>query len=121
MKAIVCKKFGPPDGLQLEDIEKPVPADNEVLVKVFATTVTAGDVMVRRLTFPRYLVIWSIARILFGIKNLRKKILGHEFAFQQVRGIGDPRAVCVWDCPGNAASVGAGTATYRDNPVESLA
>jgi NADPH:quinone reductase-like Zn-dependent oxidoreductase len=80
MKAIVCDKYGPPEGLQLREIEKPTPGGNEVVVKVYATTVTAGDVMVRRLTFPRYLVIWPFARILFGLRNLRKKILGHEFA-----------------------------------------
>jgi NADPH:quinone reductase-like Zn-dependent oxidoreductase len=73
MKAIVCIKYEPPEGLQLKEVEKPALRDNEVLVKVYATTVTAGDVMVRRLTFSRYLVIWPFARILFGISNLRKK------------------------------------------------
>jgi NADPH:quinone reductase-like Zn-dependent oxidoreductase len=51
MKAIVCTKYGSVDGLQLQVIEKPVPGNNEVLVKVYAATVTAGDVVVRRLTF----------------------------------------------------------------------
>ena len=80
MKAIVCTKYGSVDGLQLREVEKPVPRNNEVLVKVYATTVAAGDVVVRRLTFFKYLAIWPFARIVFGIKNLRKKILGHEFA-----------------------------------------
>ena len=80
MKAIVCTKYGSPDGLQLQKVEKPVPRDNEVLVKIYAATVTAGDVKVRSLTLPQYIVIWPLARVLGGIKNLRKKILGHELA-----------------------------------------
>ena len=74
MKAIVCSKYGPPDGLQLREVEKPVQKDDEILVKIHATTVTYGDVTLRSLKFP--------VRIVFGFffglgKN---KILGHELA-----------------------------------------
>jgi NADPH:quinone reductase-like Zn-dependent oxidoreductase len=74
MKAIVCEKYGPPDGLQLKDVEKPAPRDNEVLVKINATTVTYGDAMLRSFT--------GLKRIVFGLFfGLRKnKILGHELA-----------------------------------------
>jgi len=73
MKAIVITKYGAPDGLQLQEAEKPIPGDNEVLVKVHAATVTRGDVMLRSLKFPLSLILR-----LFGIRQ--KKTPGHEYA-----------------------------------------
>jgi 2-desacetyl-2-hydroxyethyl bacteriochlorophyllide A dehydrogenase len=78
MKAIVCTKYGPPDVLQLKEVEKPAPKDNEVLIRVHATTVTAGDTELRRFKMP--ILIWLLARIGFGFRGPRKKILGMELA-----------------------------------------
>ncbi|MHA2270389.1 MAG: NAD(P)-dependent alcohol dehydrogenase [Candidatus Hodarchaeales archaeon] len=79
MKAIVWTKYGPPDALQLKEVEKPTPKDNEVLVKVHATTVTAGDCELRRLKFP--LLLRLPLRIYTGLrKPKRLTILGQELA-----------------------------------------
>jgi len=78
MKAIVCTKYGPPDVLQLKEVEKPIPKDNEVLIKIYATTVTAGDCELRGLKFSRSLRL--LMRLGFGIRGPRKKILGMELA-----------------------------------------
>src|SRR3989454_4478940 len=78
MKAIVCTKYGPPDVLQLKEVERPTPKDNEVLIRVHAATVTAGDCELRRFKMPTWL--WLLARIGFGFRGPRKKILGQELA-----------------------------------------
>jgi NADPH:quinone reductase-like Zn-dependent oxidoreductase len=78
MKAIVCTKYGPPDVLQLKEVEKPAPKDNEVLIKVHAATVTTGDCELRKFKMPIWL--WPLARIGFGFRGPRRKILGQELA-----------------------------------------
>jgi NADPH:quinone reductase-like Zn-dependent oxidoreductase len=78
MKAIVCTKYGPPDVLQLQEVTKPTPKDHEVLIRIYATTVTAADCELRGLKFP--LLLQIIMRIGFGFKGPRKKIPGQELA-----------------------------------------
>ena len=78
MKAIVCTKYGPPDVLQLKEVEKPIPKDNEALIRVHAATVLMGDTEIRRFKMPTWL--WLLARIGFGLRGPRKKILGQELS-----------------------------------------
>ena len=78
MKAVLCTKYGPPDVLELKEVGKPTPKDNEVLIKVCATTVTTGDCEIRRFQMPIWL--WIPARIGFGLRGPRKQILGQELA-----------------------------------------
>jgi NADPH:quinone reductase-like Zn-dependent oxidoreductase len=78
MRAIVCTRWGPPDVLELREVDKPVPKDNEVLIRTYATTVTAGDCELRGLKQP--LMLQLLMRMGFGLRGPRKKILGQELA-----------------------------------------
>ncbi len=78
MKAIVYTKYGPPEVLQLKEIPKPVPRNNDVLVRVHATTVTIGDCRMRSFTVPPEQ--WLFARLYLGIWRPRRPILGMELA-----------------------------------------
>jgi len=84
MKAIVCKKYGPPEVLKMVEIEKPYPKNNEVLIKVIATTVHIGDTKIRRFEPGMGLVkdffFKPLMRFIIGFKGPRKKILGMELA-----------------------------------------
>jgi NADPH:quinone reductase-like Zn-dependent oxidoreductase len=64
VKAIVCTKYGPPEVLQLTEVAKPVPKNNEVLIKVQATTAHVGDVRIRRFDVPH--AGWLIARVVLN-------------------------------------------------------
>jgi NADPH:quinone reductase-like Zn-dependent oxidoreductase len=81
MKAVVHDRYGPPDVLRLKDVERPVPRENEVLVKVRATTVTRSD------------AAWRAAKPFFsrfftGLRGPKRRILGTEFA-GEVQEVGD--------------------------------
>jgi NADPH:quinone reductase-like Zn-dependent oxidoreductase len=74
MKAIFCTKYGPPEVLQLRDVEKPTPKDNQVLIKLNSVAVTTEDPLNRR-GEPFF------TRVFTGLKRPKNPILGAEFAF----------------------------------------
>jgi NADPH:quinone reductase-like Zn-dependent oxidoreductase len=78
VKAIVCTKYGPPEVLQLQEVEKPTPKDNEVLIRIFATTVHRGDVRIRSFNVP----LWQMIpfRLYLGLRKPKRSILGMELA-----------------------------------------
>jgi 2-desacetyl-2-hydroxyethyl bacteriochlorophyllide A dehydrogenase len=79
MKAIVYTKYGPPDVLHLKEIQKPIPKDNEILIRTYAATVITGDCELRSFTFPLW--FWLPFRIYMGfIRPTRVNILGQELA-----------------------------------------
>lgn len=78
MRAFVCRRYGGPEVVELADVPKPAPGDNEVLVRIHATTVTSGDWRVRTLCVPAGLGL--VARLGFGFTGPRQPILGTEMA-----------------------------------------
>ena len=78
MRAVVYKRYGPPDVLQLKAVDKPDPGDNEILIRVHATSVTAADYRIRG--FKVSPGFWLPARLSFGFFRPRKAVLGAEFA-----------------------------------------
>ena len=88
MKAVIYTEYGSPDVLQTKEVEKPVPSDNELLVRVHATSVNIGDIWARNFKeitpskFTMPLPLWIPSRIYFGVKKPKINILGSEFAGQ---------------------------------------
>src|SRR5512135_2295583 len=86
MKAIVYTQYGSPDVLQLKEVAKPAPRDNEVLIRIHATSVTFGDLMARNFKavsprkFNMPLLFWLAAKISFGLSKPKLPILGSELA-----------------------------------------
>ena len=80
MKAIVCLKYGPPEVLQVKEIDKPTPKDNEILIKVIATTVTAGDITTRSGMKGIPPLMRFFAKLMMGFGKPKKPILGMEFS-----------------------------------------
>ncbi len=86
MKAIKFTEYGPPEVLQLKEVEKPSPKDNEVLIKVFAASVNYGDLLARNFKavtprqFNMLLLFWFFAKLYFGFRKPKITILGSEFS-----------------------------------------
>ena len=78
MKAVICKKYGEPEVLKLEEVPKPTPNDNEVCVKIHATAVTNSDIFIRGSKLPFPVVI--LFRLLIGFTKPRKSIIGLVFS-----------------------------------------
>ena len=78
MKAIVCTKYGPPEVLQIREVPRPVPGDNEVLIKVHSTSATLFDCWQRSCAAPPG--FWWLARIANGITRPKQPILGTELS-----------------------------------------
>ncbi|MBM4428127.1 MAG: hypothetical protein FJ031_12965 [Chloroflexi bacterium] len=87
MKAIVYSEYGAPEVLRLKEVEKPAPKDNEIQVRVRATSITVGDLWARNFKaispreFSMPLPLWLPSRMFFGISKPRISILGSELFF----------------------------------------
>jgi NADPH:quinone reductase-like Zn-dependent oxidoreductase len=106
MRAIVCTAYGAPGVLQLRDVVKPVPKDDEVLVRIRATTVSAADCELRSFDFAAW--IWVPIRLAFGIMRPRQPVLGQELA-GEVESVGnDVRSLKKGDRVFAATGIGLG-------------
>ncbi|TMD45409.1 MAG: NAD(P)-dependent alcohol dehydrogenase, partial [Chloroflexi bacterium] len=80
MRAVVYDRYGPPEVLRVEDIERPVTGEDEVLVKVHATTVNRLDTATREANRRSGLAISFLSRLVSGVRRPRHRVLGTEFA-----------------------------------------
>jgi NADPH:quinone reductase-like Zn-dependent oxidoreductase len=87
MRAVVYDRYGPPEVLRLVDVERPVPKEDEVLVKIHATTVNRLDVHTREANRRSGLAVSLLSRLVSGLRRPRQRILGTEFA-GEVEGVG---------------------------------
>ncbi len=82
MKAVICTKYGPPEVLQIKELKKPVPKNNEVLIRIKATTVTASDCIIRgfkmpgNLRFPQKQIMEFMMRIVVGFSKPKNPVIG---------------------------------------------
>ena len=79
MRAIIYTEYGPPEVLQLQEVTKPTPKDNEILIKVMAAEATKGDCELRSFNFP-VKWFWLALRLAWGVSKPKKQILGGYFA-----------------------------------------
>ena len=76
LKAAVFDRYGPPENVRIQEVEKPVPDDDQVLINIHASTITAGDCEMRRFDIPRWL--WLPLRLYMGLVKPRFRIPGQE-------------------------------------------
>ena len=111
MKAILWTNYGSPDVLQLKEVAKPIPRGNEILVRIYATTVTAGDCEARDLKLPVWLSL--ITRLYVGLRRpVRIKILGQELAGEVESAGKDVKRFKIGD--GVFATTGFGFGSYAE-------
>jgi len=110
MRAVLCTDYGPPDVLRLGDVAKPVPKDDEVLIRIRATTVSAADCELRRFEFAPW--VWLPMRLAFGIRRPRRPVLGQELA-GDIESVGrDVRSLAIGDRV--FATTGIGLGAYAE-------
>jgi NADPH:quinone reductase-like Zn-dependent oxidoreductase len=80
MRAVVYDRYGPPDVLRIEEVEQPVPKNDEVLIKIHATLVTRSDVHTREANRSSGLLTSAISRVVSGVRRPRQPILGTDLA-----------------------------------------
>jgi NADPH:quinone reductase-like Zn-dependent oxidoreductase len=80
MRAVVYDRYGPPDVLRLADVEQPVPKEDEVLIRIRATTVTRADCATRAANRRSGLAVMLLSRLISGFRRPRQRILGTELA-----------------------------------------
>ena len=121
MKAVICTKYGPPEVLQLKEVEKPIPKDNELLIKICASSVTSGDVRIRSFTYAPW--FWLFGRMIFGITKPKRNIPGDEFAGEIVEVGKDVKLFKKGDQVfgmGSSLGFGGGNAEYKSVPEEGI-
>jgi NADPH:quinone reductase-like Zn-dependent oxidoreductase len=93
MKAAICTKYGPPEVIRIEDIQKPVPKDNEILIRIIATTVQTGDCKLRDLTGVNASttnynpVVKFLMRVMVGYNKPKNPVFGTEL-YGKIESIG---------------------------------
>ncbi|MEJ2251847.1 MAG: NAD(P)-dependent alcohol dehydrogenase [Candidatus Lokiarchaeota archaeon] len=88
MKVVVYERFGPPEVLKIKEIEKPSPKPNEVLIKVHATSVTRGDVIVRSGKHPTSKFQTLMLHLMLGVRKPKRSVLGMELS-GEIEAVGD--------------------------------
>src|SRR2546421_9109541 len=80
MRAVVCNRYGGPDVLHIEEVEKPVPRDDQVLVRIYAVAVTRADCATRQANRNGGRGVELVSRAIFGLRRPRQRILGGDFS-----------------------------------------